>query len=58
MHMHVHLFPFIKEQSMLIRVNRIFNSAFQLPITQNLRFTYVLLQSLRVNERTSSGTNA
>ena len=30
----IHLFPFIKEQSMFIRVNRIFNSAFQISITQ------------------------
>ena len=30
----IHLLPFIKEQSMFIRVNRIFNSAFQISITQ------------------------
>ena len=30
----VHLLPFIKEQSMFIRVNRIFDSAFQISITQ------------------------
>ena len=30
----LHLLPFIKEQSMFIRVNRIFNSAFQISLTQ------------------------
>ena len=32
--MQLHLLPFIKEQSMFIRVNRIFNIAFQISITQ------------------------
>ena len=30
----VHLLPFIKEQSMFIRVNRMFSSGFQISITQ------------------------
>ena len=29
----LHLFPFIKEQSLFIRVNRIFNNVFQISIT-------------------------
>ena len=31
----LHLLPFIKEQSMFIRVNRIFNSSFQISITRS-----------------------
>ena len=32
--MYIHFLPFIKEQAMFIRVNRMFNSGFQISITQ------------------------
>ena len=44
----LHLLPFIKEQSMFIRANRIFNSAFNNTNFNNtdLTFIYVKLKSL------------